>query len=180
MACATFGLRCSIASAYPPAPSSTNHPVQGPTQGSLLGSGTPTRRYTLKLSRDLTISGECQSVQVSPRDPAPLLTPLVPIRYLQITRQFESASSAYVPSPGCAVRIPNAPWYGFAPLRIEQGWASRLAARVRVAQLHCSKHGRSLLGDQSRLGIESKGACLPPALITAAPTRVTRYAAGAD
>jgi len=50
-----------------------HHSVQELSQGFLLGSGTHTRRYTLKLSKDLTISGECQSVQVSPLDPAPFL-----------------------------------------------------------------------------------------------------------
>jgi len=80
MAIATFGLRCSIARLTRPILSSTNDPEPGPTQGFLLGSGTPTRRYTLKLSKDLTIAGECRSVQVSPRDPAPFLVLLVPLR----------------------------------------------------------------------------------------------------
>ena len=109
MAAATFGLRCSIDWLTRQILSTTNDLTRRLAQGFLLGSGTHTRRYTLKLSKDLTIAGECRLIQVSPHNPVSFPNKSVPLQYTFMTRPFGYTASAYVPSSGCAVRISNAP-----------------------------------------------------------------------
>ncbi|RKR43741.1 hypothetical protein B0G82_1318 [Paraburkholderia sp. BL17N1] len=118
MACATFGLRCSRASAYQPDLSSTHHAPQAHIQGSLLRWGTHTPNYRLKLSRDPRIPAWCRAVQVSPHAPAAFLRPHQPTCRVRVT-PFEFRTP------------PGADFHRFEVNRVG---ARCRASRVRVAQ----------------------------------------------
>lgn len=84
--------------------------------------------------------------------------------------RISATSSAHLPSPGNAVRIPNAPRCGFSPLRCKQG----LRALPRLP-FPCRPTSRP--DAKSRIG--SKGGCRPLAPISAAPAPIKRHAAKA-
>jgi len=146
MACATFGLRCSRASAYQPDLSLTHHALMAHIQGSLLRWGTHTPSYRLKLSRDPHISAWCQAVQVSPRAPALFLAPQQPSCVASVRL------SRYLPELGLALRLPN-----FALTRPTRHF---LRAAVSLVAVFAAS------GDL-RLG--RRGELHPPAPIVAAP-----------
>lgn len=133
--------------AYPPNTIINKSPCTRAHPRFLHSSGTHTRRYTLKLSKDLTISGECRSVQVSPRDPAPFLVLLHTIAVCFDNSSFRARLiSLRAKSTGYAVLFPNVPCHGFTPFHTEQGQASHLATRVRVAQLLFESASSSMSG----------------------------------
>lgn len=112
--------------------------------------GTPTPIYVLKLSSDPPITGGANAS----RFPLSALT------------HFYALSSPHAQSSSRR-SFPNVPKPGFSPVHMSTGFVCVTAAPVSVSP------------NTRKTQIGSKGACLLPAPVSAAPARINRHAAKA-